>query len=385
MTVVNNVFCTGCGACVESCPKKCMKLVPNGQGFLYPVIDANLCVNCGKCNKICPLNNAQEAKTPMSIFVTRTNDSNYLDNSSSGGVFSELASYILKNKGVVFGASFAKNFEVEHRFITDVSDLPLLQGSKYVQSKLNNSYESVLEFLNEGRLVLFSGTPCQVAGLKAFLKYDFDNLLCIDFICHGVPSPYVWQDYLNRYVKPTISLNSENLKISFRDKMSGWSKFSLSVKDIHTNNCLFSQSVVDNLYLKGFVSNLYLRKSCYNCHFKSLRGKSDITLADCWGIDNILDDFMDDRGASYVIINSEKGKNAFERCGLLVRPIAYDFLRKYNPSIDMSVRETKGVSIFWKNFDTMGFDAIFPAIESLKPSNFRCFLSYIKHKINNWI
>lgn len=383
---MNNIICTGCGACVESCPKKCMKLVANAQGFLYPVIDKDFCVHCGMCKKICPLNNGHNAQVPLAMYATRTNNRNYLDNSSSGGVFSELASSVLKNNGVVFGAAFSNKFEVEHIFITDISDLHLLQGSKYVQSKLANSYVSVLNFLKANRIVLFSGTPCQIAGLKAFLKHDYANLICIDFVCHGVPSPYVWQDYFAKYIKPKMKFKNECYKISFRDKETGWFKFSFSVKDIvHNNSYVLKETVVDNLYLKGFVSNLYLRKSCYQCHFKSLSSKSDITLADSWGIEKIFDDMTDDRGISSVIINSEKGKDVFEKCGLSCRQISYEFVTKHNPSIGMSVKETKGVTTFWKNFDTMGFDAIFPAMESLKPSNFRRFLSYIKHKINNWI
>lgn len=192
--------CCGCNSCAQSCPKQCISMSEDNEGFLYPSVDTNLCVECHLCEKVCPVLNISSGQYPISCYAAKSPDEQIRKESSSGGIFSLLAQKIIENDGVVFGAAFNKKWEVVHCYTETLEGLNSLRGSKYVQSKIGNAYEQVKTFLKNGRLVLFSGTPCQIAGLKTFLRKDYENLITLDFVCHGVPSPGVLRWYLQEQI-----------------------------------------------------------------------------------------------------------------------------------------------------------------------------------------
>lgn len=298
--------CTGCGACAHICPKNCINMVADNNGFLYPHINNDLCINCGICEKTCPVLNKHEQEniTSVNCYAAKVNNDGIRHNSSSGGVFSVIAEKVLKNNGIVYGAAFDENFVVKHIGISSIDDLDLLRRSKYVQSDLNNAFSLVKSNLKNGKPVLFTGTPCQVEGLLSYLKKPYENLITIDFVCHGVPAPDVWEYYKTLLEK---QYNASITDVNFRDKSLGWKNFSLRV-EFHNGN-VYCNTFRNDPYMKAFLANLDLRKSCYSCKFKNTIHKSDITVADFWGIDKIKPEIDDDKGLSLLLVNTEKGSS----------------------------------------------------------------------------
>lgn len=196
ISIKDKKACCGCGACVQRCPKQCITLHEDSEGFLYPVADASVCINCGLCEKVCPVINQHTAHEPLQTFAAKNPNEAVRAASSSGGVFTMLAERVIKSGGVVFGAAFDQQWKVVHTCATTIGGLQKFRGSKYLQSQTNNTFKEAEAYLKQGRQVLYSGTPCQVAGLKRYLRKDYDNLLTLDFICHGVPSPGVFRTYL---------------------------------------------------------------------------------------------------------------------------------------------------------------------------------------------
>jgi coenzyme F420-reducing hydrogenase beta subunit len=300
--------CCGCFACYNICPQQCIKMQTDEEGFWYPVIDIDACTECGLCEQVCPILKKQAANSHETLaYACMNTDELIREQSSSGGLFTVLAERVLANHGVVFGAGFDDEFNVVHSW-TDKADGPgKFRGSKYVQSRIGHTYQEAEDFLKMGRQVLFSGTPCQIAGLLSYLGKDYDNLLCTDIVCHGVPSPAVWQRY-KRHMEEQYRGRSQ--RIAFRRKNCGWKLYSVSFS--FDNDTEYSQTLNKDIYMQGFLRDLYLRPSCYACRFKTLKRLSDITLADFWGIQNVLPSFDDDKGTSLVLVNSPKGKAMFE-------------------------------------------------------------------------
>lgn len=305
-TLSNMKDCTGCHACTNICPKKCIFMKDDNEGFLYPIVDYNICIKCKRCVNVCPINNNIKSYNTPIAYACYNKDENIRLNSSSGGIFSLLAEKMIDRGGVVFGAVFNDNFEVEHKYIETKENIELLRGSKYVQSKIGTSYRQVKDFLESGREVLFSGTPCQIAGLKNYLVKAYSNLLTVDLICHGVPSPYVWQKYIKFRENKA---GSEISKITFRNKKMGWKQYSVSF--LFKNNTEYNKIYSNDLYMTAFLKNISLRPSCYNCRFKTLNRQSDITLADFWGVQNIFPEIDDDKGVSLIFINSQSGEKIY--------------------------------------------------------------------------
>lgn len=305
-TLSNMKDCTGCHACTNICPKKCIFMKDDNEGFLYPIVDYNICIKCKRCVNVCPINNNIKSYNTPIAYACYNKDENIRLNSSSGGIFSLLAEKMIDRGGVVFGAVFNDNFEVEHKYIETKENIELLRGSKYVQSKIGTSYRQVKDFLESGREVLFSGTPCQIAGLKNYLVKAYSNLLTVDLICHGVPSPYVWQKYIKFRENKA---GSEISKITFRNKKMGWKQYSVSF--LFKNNTEYNKIYSNDLYMTAFLKNISLRPSCYNCRFKTLNRPSDITLADFWGVQNIFPEIDDDKGVSLIFINSQSGEKIY--------------------------------------------------------------------------
>ncbi len=238
--------------------------------------------------------------------------------SSSGAVFYELAEFVINKQGVVFGAKYDDEWNVVHGHANTIDEVKLFLGSKYVQSKVGNEYRYVKQYLNEGKIVLFSGTPCQIGGLYSFLGRAYDNLITVDFICHGVPSPEVWRSYL-----ANLNSSSDITAVNFRNKDEGWLKFSLKID--FNNGDIYRKNQFDDLYMKGFLQNIYLRPSCYDCKFKGIKRQSDITLADFWGIQENYPDMFDDKGTSLLLVNSQKGNEIWKNINSKFTFISVDF------------------------------------------------------------
>lgn len=327
--------CCGCSSCVQACPKKCLEMQEDEEGFLYPHKNVQKCIDCGLCKKVCPIKQKFGKCEAKEIFAVKNEIDEERSNSSSGGFFICLAKFVLSQKGVVFGAVFDTDFEVHHVAAKSMEEISGMQGSKYVQSSIENTYNDALAYLKEGRLVLFTGTPCQIKGLHAFLKNkQYPNLLTMAFLCHGVPSPGVWRRYLSEsfdelnkrlltddssknVVGYSVNTAFHAYDINFRDKqISGWKKYHFVIRRKSSsratkNTIVLSSIYYDNPFMKGFLSNIYLRPSCYECKCKNGESQSDITIGDYWGVKEVDRELDDDKGLSIVMINTDKGKQFF--------------------------------------------------------------------------
>lgn len=347
--------CTGCEVCANRCPKHCIRMSPDTEGFLYPTVDESLCIDCGLCEKVCPVLNLFDAGSPKQVLAVINKDNIIRKESSSGGVFSLLAERIIKENGVVFGARFDENWQVVIDYTETIEGLSAFRGSKYVQATSNNAYSKCKEFLEEGRKVLFTGTPCQVSGLKLFLRIDYTNLLTADLACHGTPSREVWKRYLEEEadihataqsvvtgkntVSSSLNLMSTIKDIKFREKSEGWKKFRFVLSFNENSGDVEKSSVLSfthylNPYFQAFNTGVLLRPSCYVCKIKnSCRSQADITLADFWGIGDVDSSFDDDKGTSLVLINTEKGISHFNTLPIMQKTFSYDIALKYNEGL----------------------------------------------------
>lgn len=299
--------CVGCKNCSAVCKFGCITFEYKDNGFYYPIVDNNSCVECGACVRACPILNESHEKSghePLAAYGCYAKDKELVEKSSSGGIFSLLASAVLSNNGVVYGAAFGDDFmEIKHIRIEKVDDLERIRGSKYVQSNMDGVFESIRGDLKEGRLVLFSGTPCQCAAISSLAC---DKLIMIDFMCHGVPSPLVWKAYLNGMKDKRGSIKS----VQFRNKDWDWQYSQLKIT--FDNNNPYWESNENGLFLKYFFDDKNLRDSCYNCGFRGLRRVSDITMADYWGVVNDMPLFINERGTSYCTVNTEMGRRLWD-------------------------------------------------------------------------
>jgi coenzyme F420-reducing hydrogenase beta subunit len=283
----------------------------DNEGFLYPRIDMNLCNNCGLCNKICPvINRRKSIKIPERVYACKSKNESMRMQSSSGGIFTILSEKIITHSGLVFGAKYDSDFSVIHGMCETSEGISDFRGSKYLQSRIEDNYKKAEEYLKKGRMVLFSGTPCQIAGLNNFLKKEYDNLLTVDFICHGVPSPKVFRLYLEEL---NSRQNGKIKNIKFRNKEEGWKNYIIEIcRADGTRIYKYKETFNKNIYMRGFLHNLYLRPSCHYCPSKAFSSGSDITIGDYWGIDNQHKEFDDDKGCSLLMYQTVKGEKIFE-------------------------------------------------------------------------
>lgn len=304
--------CMGCTACEESCPQNCITMHLDKEGFLYPCInDSSKCTDCKLCKKVCPvLNMLLVSENKPKAYAAWSCNAKIRAESSSGGVFSELAKIVFFQNGAVLGAAYDENFVVKHICIETEEELLKLRGAKYAQSDLGNSFIEIRNRLKNNQKVLFSGTPCQVAGLKSFLRRDYDNLICVDFVCHGVPSPMAWKEYV-KYRSQIDASGQLPEKINLRSKKSGWSRYRYSNLYEYPDGNVYTALSGNDLYMKLFVGDYISRESCSNCQFKGYSRVSDITLGDFWGIWDIDPEMDDDKGTSLVLVQSEKGRKIF--------------------------------------------------------------------------
>lgn len=309
----NKKNCCGCTACKNICPVGAIEMKQDKEGFLYPSVNLKKCINCKLCEKSCPVSNKQRViEEKNEAYIIRTKNKEVLETSTSGGFFTPLAEKILKKNGVVIGVGFNEDFRVEHKIVANnnINDLKNLRGSKYVQSYMGDIYQKTKQLLDENVEVLFSGTPCQIYGLMNFLKKDYKNLITIDLICHGVPSPKLWKKYIEyQQVK-----NKSTIKeISFRNKTYGY--HSGTMKIVFNNNKEYYGSARVDYMLKSFFSEISSRPSCYNCKFKDRTHLSDFTIFDCWHMKELTNNKIndDDMGFTNLLINSQKGQEVFEK------------------------------------------------------------------------
>lgn len=347
--------CMGCYACYNICPKNCITMESDSEGFWYPKMDYDKCIRCKMCIKVCPIINKVVVENEPLAYACYNKDENIRTESSSGGIFTLVAEEIINNGGVVFGVGFDEAFNVVHSYVESNEELCRFRGSKYVQSRIGNTYKQVKYFLEQGREVLFTGTPCQIGGLKSFLGKDYDNLFCMDNICHGVPSPKVWRKYIDYREKKS---GSKIKKIDFRLKNQGWKDYSVSF--LFENNTEYCKKYSKDLYMRAFLKDVCLRPSCYACEFKTLNRESDITLADFWGIQKILPDMDDDKGTSLIFVNSLKGQTMFEKIKdkIISKEVDINQAVYFNSAAIKSVKLNPNRENFFEKLDELDFDKL---------------------------
>ena len=328
--------CVGCTACMNICPKDCIEMKKNEDGFVYPeLVRFSECINCGSCMKVCPVLEIDSNKRglPEAYAVISNNEMIRME-SSSGGVFSEIATRFLGENGIVYGAAYDENFRVKHICVDSEDDLWKLRGAKYAESNLGECYRNILKDIKIGKKILFSGTPCQVAGLKKYIKKDYDNLFCIDFICHGIPSPMVWKEYI-KYISKKDKSGELPIRINLRSKLTGWTKYQYSHLFEYENGNMNIIANSKSLFMKLFIGDYISRLCCENCKFKGYSRVSDITLGDFWGIWDIQPDMDDNKGTSVVLIQTPKGQSIFDEINTNVRfeKMSPEQVSQYNPSI----------------------------------------------------
>lgn len=362
--ILDKQKCCGCSACIQRCPKQCIAMQEDSEGFCYPVVDRDACIDCGLCEKVCPMLHLYDARKPLEVYAAINRDEQIRRKSSSGGIFTLLAEQTIRKGGVVFGARFDEKWEIEHDWCENVEELSYFRGSKYVQSRIGTCYRQAEKFLKSGRSVLFSGTSCQIAGLHRFLGKSYDNLLSVDMVCHGVPSPLVWREYIAALKKSPRSVAGENAEISssdevpvitgidFRDKSSGWKRYSFTVSGkglSDSGTVVLKEIAYRNLYMDGFLKDIYLRPSCFACPAKAGRAGSDITLGDYWGVEQQHPNMDDDRGTSVVLVHTDKGTEAFEALDCQTEASTYAQALAGNPSLEISVAEPAQRRYFYRN------------------------------------
>ena len=360
----NRADCTGCYSCWNSCPKQAITMVEDVEGFRYPQINKDLCVNCGACERACPVLNppvVEKIEEPAT-YAAINDKEGVRQNSSSGGIFHALAEQVLQDGGIVFGAAWDDKWEVSHQSAENETELAALQVSKYLQSRAENVYQRVRQELVTGRRVLFSGTPCQCAALRTFLHRDYPNLLLVDFICHGVPSPAVWREYL-----AARSGGEEIQGISMRNKNLSWERYLLAIFFKKANKYL-AEDLRTDLYLRGFLQNLYLRPSCHACHFCKQNRPTDITLADFWGVAKELPEAYDGKGTSLLFIHSERGKRAFSQLDVRKWPVEFARGVKHNPSMIAPVKPSGRRTTFFREFCRDDHDIMLLLTRFTKPT-----------------
>lgn len=310
ITITDKKSCCGCGACYNVCPKQCIAMKPDHEGFLYPEVDAGKCVECGLCEKVCPVLQVKgDEPIPQSAFLVQIKDEKVRRESTAGGAFTAIAEYIISNGGVVYGVAYNNDFHVSHTSAETTAELFRFRNSKYVQSDTNNTFREAEEHLKSGRMVCYSGTPCQIEGLRQYLRKDYENLITVDVVCHAVPSPLIWDKYLEMQRE---RFGNDFTNVLFRDKHYGYKYSTMTIKGKDGKN-VYNYGIDTDPMLRAFFSDICDRPSCYDCVFKKRYRVSDFTIWDCYSVGSFDKKLDDDKGTTRVLIHSEKGRELFEQ------------------------------------------------------------------------
>ncbi len=357
---------------MNACPINCISMVEDEEGFRYPHVDTAKCINCGKCERVCPILNVKPGeKFEQKAFLIRNMDEQILKESTSGGAFTAIAKEVIDAGGVVFGAAFDDQFEVHHTYVEKYEDLRIFRNSKYVQSNIESTYKEAKAFLDAGRQVLYSGTPCQIEGFWHFLGKEYDNLILLDIVCHAVPSPLVWRKYKEHGIKEN---HSNIVGAAFRDKTKyGYQYSQISLK-YSSGESKFA-GVESDPYLRAFFSDLSDRPSCYDCKFKKRYRVSDITIWDCFDVYLLDKSFDDNKGVTRALVHTEKGQKIIENLyNCRVREImADDAVKKVNELVH-SIKENTRRSEFFEDLNNKQYyeviDKWFPDSIKVKTERF---------------
>lgn len=357
-------LCCGCSACANICPRGCIVMQEDCEGFTYPVRNSEKCIECGLCEKVCPILSRDtkvnmldtEQFTKQGYAAINLDEKNRLD-SSSGGVFTEIAKFVINTGGVVCGAVLDSDCKgVHHRIIKNINELYLLRGSKYVQSDMGNTYRDIKSILIQGITVLFSGVPCQISGLKSYLGRNFNNLWCVDVICHGVPSPALWRYYVTTMEK-SHRMQIEN--VNFRQKRVNRNEYGRYLSSTSKKRVYVSKGY--DSFWQFFLKDICLRPSCYKCKFKGFTHDADITLGDFWGVKEYVADFNDGKGASIVLLHTKKGEDIFNSIKKQLKYVAVDYVdvfSKHNDAMLTSVSMPKARLSFFTDMQNMSFKSL---------------------------
>lgn len=354
MDLCKTGLCTGCSACANACPEQCIQMAADAEGFLRPKIDSSQCVVCGTCQNVCPVLHPKAHSHETVAYAAVHKDDAIRLESTSGGVFSLLCQWVFDHGGIVFGAAYADDFSVAHGCVEKASDLSKLRTAKYAQSAIGDSYRQAKTFLEQGRYVLFSGTPCQIGGLRTFLGKDYGRLLTVDLICHGVPSPAVWEHYI-QYRGEQDAQGERPTSINLRSKESGWAGY--SIRFDYAGGQTYRMPNSQDPYLRCFVKDLCLRPSCYACSFKGIDRCSDFTLGDYWGVWSQMPELDDNQGTSIVLLHSEKAKRIWPELlsGMKAVQVDADQCFSENPSALSSATEPDDRQMFLSRYQSEDF------------------------------
>lgn len=353
--VVDKGKCCGCGNCAYVCSRNAIKFKTDIEGFNYPVVDKDLCVKCGRCDIFCPIQNFQETENlPICGYIVQHLDDDIRRESTSGGGFTAIASYIIECGGIVIGAGFNANGNVVHQIVDNIQDLGRFRNSKYVQSDMVGIQHLIQLHLNSGRMVCFSGTPCQVDAIKKVFK-NFEKLILVDVMCRGVASPAILEKYLHMQEET----NKSQIKgVWFRDKYYGY-HYSVMKIDF-ANGKKYHKGMKIDPYLRAFFEDNFYRRSCYSCKYRNTNRVSDITIWDAWKIKNSTSLKDDDMGATKILINTVKGKEIFERCKIHLRTESYTAEELYNKKDNFNITfNEKRRNAFFKDFELLKADELF--------------------------
>ncbi len=350
---VNN--CCGCTACYNACPSSAIQMISDNEGFYYPTVDTNKCCECSVCERVCPINNPPRISDSFAdCIIAQHKDRCVLDESTSGGFVDALCEYVTeKCNGYVVGVCYDAEFLPVHKLVKTYEEAKAFRNSKYAQSYLGDIFTQLRDLLDNKETVMFVGTPCQVAGLKAFLRKDYEKLITVDMVCRSIPSPKLWREYLkwqeNRY-------QSKVKNVVCRKKTYGYHSGTLQIK--FKNGKIYNGSNRVDCFMKAFHSDICSMPSCYECHFKTRHRCSDFTVFDCWRPNKVKADIIDnDYGFSNVLVHTDKGKvllpNLNKVCLYHVDP--EELLEVMGSMITKSIEQKNARKIFYSTLNKNGF------------------------------
>lgn len=350
-SIIDARVCCGCGTCAQLCSQKAVSMTPDEKGFLYPKVDAAKCTQCGLCVVRCPERSEVSKAAPIHVYAARHNNPNVVKESTSGGAFTALSDYFLRTGGLVFGAALCDDFKCRHTQSDNESDRNKMRGAKYTQSEIGDCYIRAGEALKQGRKVLFSGTPCQIAGLKNYLKgRNQENLLTVDIVCHGVPSPLILRDH----IKWLGEKKKRVVQYLFRSKLVGW--HGLNVNIIYDDGENEVNTLDSNAFARMYFNSLITRESCLYCKYASIERTGDITISDFWTIGSCKTCFNDEKGTSCVYVNTLKGKSFFERVMQDLQVEEHSIDESLQPNLRGPTIPSKDCKEFWRDYKTRGFE-----------------------------